>query len=163
MALTSGVIPIRVLGEVGFRRRVPGRGPLPDGPREHADEPVVLDDRDAFEIALLQGVERLVERPLRVEREERRLGNVAEPYLPRVEAGRDHFANERLARYDTDEASVVRADEDGAHLGILREEPPGLLRARAVAEHRRLRHHRLADYLHGLASHSSCGHGVSPP
>ena len=95
-------------------------------------------------------MERLVERKLRIEREERRLRDVAQPNVLRIEPGRDDLAHERLARDDADEPPVVLADEDGAHLGVLRKEQPRLLRARAVAEHRRLRHHRLAhDLLDG--------------
>jgi hypothetical protein len=94
---------------------------------------------------LLEQPERLLDGQLRVDREERRLGDVAQPRRARVAAGGDDLADERLPRDHAEEAAPVE-DEDRAHLGR-RQGLPRLLRGRVAVEGERLAHHCIADVL----------------
>ena len=87
----------------------------------------------------------VVERHRRVEREPRRLGDLAQPHLARVPAGGDDLANERLPRDHADEASLLIDDEHRAHVLALREALARVLPAVVDPQRRGLRHHRLAD------------------
>ena len=98
---------------------------------------------------LLEQVEALVERKRRLEREERRLGDLTQGNLARVASLSHHRANKGLARDHADEAPVVLDDEHRAHV-VAFEATARVLRARGDAERRRLRQHRLANGLgHG--------------
>ena len=112
------------------RRLVLGETALQHGPREDPDEPAVLDDGHALEVVLLERVERLLQVHRRVEREERRLGDLAHRRRARVEPGRDDLLHERLARDDADELAVV-ADEHRAHRGIATAARPPPARSRS--------------------------------
>ena len=82
------------------RPRRGGAGPRCARARRRAGRRV--DDRHALEVLLLEEAERLVERRVRVDREVRLLGDLAEPVVARVAPGGDDLAHERLARDDAD-------------------------------------------------------------
>ena len=102
-------------------------------------------DRHALEVLLLEERERLLELHRRLERRVRLLGDLAERDLPGVASRGDDLADQRLARDDAAQATVV-ADEHGAHL-VARERLPRLLRRARGVECERIGHHRVADEL----------------
>src|SRR5581483_11596817 len=79
-----------------------------------------------------------------------RLGDLAQLDGARVATGGHHLAHERLARDHAEEAAALADDEDGAYVLALREARGRRLRGVGDREHRRLRHHGVADRLrHG--------------
>jgi hypothetical protein len=108
---------------------------------------VLVHDRDALGILGLQEAERLLEWDVRSDREVRRLGDRAKLRLLRVEAVRDHLANERLPRHDADEALVL-GDVDGTNLRPL-EQLTRSLRGRVAGQLPGIRDHRITNGVHG--------------
>src|SRR5204863_5328929 len=85
-------------------RLVLGEAALHDGAREDADEAAsLLDDGHALEVVLLERSEAVVERERAIEREVRRLGDLAQPYFDGRTSGGDNFAHEGLAREHADQ------------------------------------------------------------
>src|SRR4029077_13251124 len=121
-----------------LRRLVLGEAPLHNRAREHSDEPsVLLDDRYALEIPLLEEVERVVEAEARGEREVRRLGDLADSHGARIEPRGDDCTPERLPRHTPEQLPAVVGDEDRTNVGAVGERAAGVLRARAGGERRR--------------------------
>jgi len=107
-----------------------------------------LVDAGALEIVLLELAECVVEGESRVERMERRLGDLAGSRRSWVATFRDNFADERLASDHSDEFRIV-ADKYGAHRRV-GQALARFLSARTRVERSRLRHHRIANVLrHG--------------
>ena len=122
--------------------------PLQDAARQDSEQAMLLvDDRHALGVLGLEEAERLLERHVRPDREVRRLGDRAELRRRRVEPQGDHLAHERLPRDDADEPLVL-GHVDGADLGPLKELSRSLCR-RVRRELPRVRHHRVADRVHG--------------
>jgi hypothetical protein len=94
---------------------------------------------------LLERAVGIVEVESRVERVERRLGDVADRRRARVTSHGDDLADERLARDHARELAAV-GDQHRAHCGI-RQPLARLLRAGRGLERTRLRNHRIADVL----------------
>ena len=94
---------------------------------------------------LLELAERVVERQRRVDRVERRLGDLTDARGLRVATRRDDLLDERLAR-DHPGKLPVMADEHGANRGI-GQPLPRLLGARGDVERAGLRNHRVANVL----------------
>jgi hypothetical protein len=97
---------------------------------------------------VLLNARNLVDVNRRLECEERRLGDLLQLGVARIDTRRNHLRHEGLARDHADEPAVV-SHEHGAHRGI-REPLPRFLRAGSDVERSGLRDHRIAHVLvHG--------------
>ena len=144
----------RVAVQLG-RRLVLGEAPLQHAPREHADQPAVLDDGHALCVVLLEEAKGLLERDVRADRVVRLLGDRGDGRLRRVAPLGDDPRDERLAGDDPGQPLAVD-HEDGPHLGP-DQELTGLARSGVPGQRPRVGHHRVANPVHVLT-----GRGRAP-